>query len=422
MALLHNNDNSTKQRKRTVTEVVGASTQRTMFRSASMSMAPPPHCPEDPPKVLQKSHSSPMRPYDHNPASSAWVWKMNQLLPVPTNHPLERTALTIENLKLDTLTARISEFMKIQSIACSYHSDEGRVYCLTDCLLKFVVQLWQGSANDHIIMEVQRRQGCCIEMQRRRNQLIQAILSGESSQPEQKQARTTCEFLETFLDTTASLLPPRRECLPKALEICRQLLKSEHLDENRLGLESLYILTDPSKVFAEDANQASSVILLDSSFHDLFEKYFSHIELIHNEPMDADDSNGYAILEYEQGQFFGCLHLLALKVLSHALESAAWKHQSSRISVDLSSLFWGTVLQALYCNLKVASRRPLEASLSIRCLRLLQTLEPTTILNMATSRRRLRELLLSAHQYGRQHGRSLEQETGQLMQQIGFVL
>jgi hypothetical protein len=87
----------------------------------------------------------------------------NQLLPVPTFHPLEQTAVTIENLALDTATSRISKFMKNHSITCSYHSEERFVDCMTDSLLKFVVQLWQGN-NNFIIMEVQRRQGRCIEI------------------------------------------------------------------------------------------------------------------------------------------------------------------------------------------------------------------------------------------------------------------
>jgi hypothetical protein len=74
--------------------------------------------------------------------------------------------------------------------------------------------------------------------------------------------------------TTVTPLPPRRERLPTALEICRKLLESEQLDENRLGLESLCTLTDPSKVLSKDANQASRTLLSDSCYQDLLEKYF----------------------------------------------------------------------------------------------------------------------------------------------------
>ena len=367
-----------------------------------------------------------MSTHDYSAASSSnWVWKINQLLPIPPNYPLERTAVKIENLPLETVTARISEFMKNQSITCSYHSKKGRVYCLTDCLLKFVVQLWQGddSANDDcIIIEVQRRRGCGLEMVKRRHQLIQAVRTGKHRKLNSNKhvRKTSSEHLETLLDTSPLFLPPREECLNEALRICQQLLASENLDENRLGLESLHILTDPSRTNPIDSDRAARTVLSDSLFYCIIEKYFKNVELIHFEPVDDDD--GYAMLEYEQGQFFGCLHLLALEVLSQALEIAVWKNISSHIMIDLTLSFWGTVLQALYCNLRVASQRPLEASLSIRCLRFLQILEPTLLI-MASDQSRLylRDLLVSAHHYGRQRSLSLEQETLRLMEQLGFV-
>jgi hypothetical protein len=52
----------------------------------------------------------------------------------------------LKDLTVDTVTARISGFMKKQSITCSFYSNELRVNCLTEGLLRFVVQLWQGSS------------------------------------------------------------------------------------------------------------------------------------------------------------------------------------------------------------------------------------------------------------------------------------
>jgi hypothetical protein len=419
-----NSFNNNNKFKRSV-QVKPSTEESAIFRSVSMS-TPPQRFHVDSHKVLQKPYSAPAPPQDHTHSSSAWVWKMNnQLHPVPMYHPLERTAVTIENLTLDTVTARVSSFMKTQSITCSYHSDSGRVDCLTEGLLKFVVQLWQGGAgaNNAIIMEVQRRQGCCIEMQGVRNKVIHAILSGESIQPNTKQPQTTCEFLQTLVQTTTAVSlpppPPRKDCLSTALDCCRRFLESERLDEIRLGLESLCILTDPSKVIAKDADEASRIILSDASFQDLLEKFFFDVKLTHNK-LIVDEDDDDILMDYGQGQFFGCLHLLAIKALSNALESVARNDHSSRIPIDLSNLFWQTVLQSLYYNLQKAPRRPLEACLSTRCLRLLQTSEPST-LNMAPSQHRLHKYLMNAHQYGREHSRSLEQETEQLMGRLGFV-
>ena len=85
---------------------------------------------------------------------------------------------------------------------------------------------------------------------------------------------------------------------------------------------------------------------------------------------------------------------------------------------DLTSLFWSTVLQALYYNLEVAAHRPLEASLSAKCLRLLQSLEPHL---QVLAKIHLLSSLESANQYGKAHSLSLEQESEQLMGRLEFA-
>jgi hypothetical protein len=62
------------------------------------------------------------------------------------------------------------------------------------------------------------------------------------------------------------------------MTICRQLLQSPRLDENRFGLESLVMLTNPTKVLARDAMQVSQRVLTDFDFqHGLLEQYFVHV-------------------------------------------------------------------------------------------------------------------------------------------------
>jgi hypothetical protein len=400
-----NYNKQTKKINRSTMADTNTHTDGPTFRSMSV-MAPPPqprffHQEESLQKIAQPSLAAAAPPRD---PSRPWIWKMTTLLPVPMFHPLERTAATIENVALDTATSRISNFMKSHSITCQYHSDQGFIDCTTDDQLQFVVQLWQGNNNgscNKIIMEVQRRQGCCIQMQTIRHQLLKVVVHGESSRPAEPPTRSTCAFLATLLDQTTSLPPPPQgECLPTALSICRTLLQSKRLDENRLGLESLCTLTDPSKFRSNDADQACRMLLSDATYQGLLEKHFMQKE---------DDT-----MEYEHKAFVGRLHLLALKVLSQSLESVT-QSSSRPLAIDLSSVFWRNILQTLYCNLQVASSRPLEASLSIRCLRLLQTLEPSTLTALVPSPSSLHECLSRAHQYGRDHSRSLEQESEQFM-------
>merc|ERR1712232_635493 len=103
------------------------------------------------------------------------------------------------------------------------------------------------------------------------------------------------------------------------MELCQKMLSSNLVDQNRMGLESLCILTDASKV---------QMSLL---------QYFASA---------ADD-----------------LHLLALKALTQALEASA-----SSSKMDLKAVFWQTVLQALYQHIQRPHERPLEAAYAIKAV------------------------------------------------------
>lgn len=336
---------------------------------------------------LHKSQSTPNT--STTSTASTWTWKVAQVAPVPLYHPLERTAIS-SNDSVDIITERISSFMKAHSVQCSYQEDMARVNCSTDCCLHFAVQLWKKNSG-LIIIEVQRRQGCAIAMQALRQQLTHCILRGEDSTPKETSAASSlraCSFLKQMP------LPKSEECLGQCLELCQRFLQSDLLDQNRLGLESLCTLTDPSKVLPKDAQDTSAKILKDATMQKLLLKF-----------LKADTQ----AMGHEE-HLHGTLHLLALKALAHALETS--NTNSKDTSVDLDCVFWQTVLQAYYKNIQQANQRPIEASLSIRSLRLLQALEPST---MATMQQPLRQFLQVAHEYGRQHSRSLQNETELLM-------
>ena len=231
--------------------------------------------------------SSPIPPNDdkNTSAPNPWIWKLDKILPVPMYHPLERTALTINDLTFDVIASRFSDFMRTRSIACSYFDDKGRVDCMTESLIKFSVQLWRGASADTTIVEVSRRQGCCMEMQMLRNHLFKSIQSGENVPAPSEHSRKTSSFIERVVESATKPRRPlsirRQQQLPmdgtyfsNALEICKQLLASDHLDQNRLGLESLVCLTDHTKVLSENSITASYEVLADPAFQGLLTKFF----------------------------------------------------------------------------------------------------------------------------------------------------
>lgn len=374
------------------------------FRSVSMSVnraASPSLQRVEQTPLLHKSHSSPFAQMldtqsiksNQSSNNNCWVWRVAQISPVPIFHPLERSSISSTEAP-DTITERISNFMKSRSIKCSYDDQLGRVECSTDYLLHFVLQLWKKN-NSTIVVEIQRRQGCAIAMQGLRQELAQIILHGEdTSKTKSAPSSRVCSFLQQLPIELPEKSP---DCLEQCLEVCESLLRSDLLCQNRLGLESLCFMTDPSKVVPHDAQETSRRILQASSLQSYLAKFVDP---------DADAMN------YDE-HMFGAMHLLTLKLVSHSLATVA-QEQHDSFSIDSSSSFWKTLVAVSCRNIQLAKERPLEASLSIRSLRLLHAIEPSALSSLQ-QQRNLSESLQSAHEYGRQHHQSLQKETELLM-------
>jgi len=149
--------------------------------------------------------------------SSPWMWRVaaSVVPPVPSHAPLERTSIPIRDVPLQDVTARISEFMKLNSVSCSYHHEQARVDCLTSYGLKFVVQLWRSQKTNKdsivddkdylddadndpedglIVLEVQRRRGCSIRMRSVRKMLYKAVLRDSTAPPPAAAPATVSKF------------------------------------------------------------------------------------------------------------------------------------------------------------------------------------------------------------------------------------
>jgi hypothetical protein len=212
-----------------------------------------------------------------------------------------------------------------------------------------------------------------------------------------------------------------------------------------MAMESLAIMTNPVVSCEKLARAIARALIYDggndvvssTSVNILRGELLKHLE--HNEqPMAIQVkvresiSNNVDIeeLEYEQGHDFAILHNLALHILVNALEVASSQSQDNNnnvgaiMNVDLTSDFWFTVTKALVYNIRVAVHRPDEASISARCLSLLQDIAPTpssshdllTMLMMHDPC--LPKMLFHAKDYGRAHHLRLEQESRHLLRRL----
>lgn len=343
-----------------------------------------------------------------------FVWKLgnNKLQPVPLFHLLESSAVTLEDIPTEAVTARISGFLKSRSIAATYDDNlVGRVRCQTKSSLQFVIQLWQQTSTT-IIMECQRVQGSHFEINDVRHHLARAVQEGGTN--------------ETTQDTMMDDVPSKRLtslmnlCVEHAvpnkvqeesygaspLDICFNLLRSNVYSERRLGLESLRMLTDPTKTLKTFVESSVRAILFgqDTELLLLLEPCL--------DPRNNDNDPA--------------MHLLTLQILSNSLEAATAFSSSAPSMNLLQEPFWrNNVLPVLYSHVQNANNEPLQAALSIQCL--------NRFLQLATQERRTTPphhhlnlnldpySLQCAYQYGIQHNLSLQKESQQLLNRLGFA-
>ena len=413
--------------------------------------------------------SDPVRDNNNNKNDLKWVWDVKELKSVPLYHPISPSeSLTIigddfkqDNASPSLVASRISNFMYRNSITCYYYDpqDPGRVDCLTQELLRFTVHLWKGKTKGSIIVEVLHTQGSQMEMHKLRGKLFHAIevdkeesemsfedmttgLENKRDIPfsniiQQSNTDVTSEEISKFQDYFGPYEPLNSTFGGRSndLTTCLAFLQSGREDQTRYALNTLCLLTDPLKESVEQVDHVSRTLVFgdengNTDAMDALERFFSGIETPNGDGTAdteisgiCDDGNNHKTLRYAQGEFFGMTHLMALRVLSQALESVVWQKEKSTITLEHSnfnSLFWKMVEDSLMYNLEVANCRPLEAALSAKCIRLIQSLEPQSR-NFPWKKTNLLPSLLSAHRYGRAHHLWLEQESKYLIGRLTLV-
>lgn len=490
--------------------------------------SPPPYqaCLSPPAKILLQSGSAPDEETVAICEPDRWEWRMTyadlpSLPQFPTSllsNSATCASLHIRDLPLETVLARLSDFMRRKSISCDLPLESpGLIRCVTPRHTRFVVLLWKatggggsggeciqqqptipsppptsddGTSHDTgkffppLVVGVERRQGCCIEMRRLRRLLKEAVEGNTSSSPsssssdeaidrcgsekmphfaigplvkklyaqqqieqrphhqsgaidsdkDPQQVPETDNFTIATTSTGASSVAStggagprnrrqqRRRSSLEGLSSCALLLRSPCEDRQRLGLESLAALTDPTAGVDPDTAWDAARVLLqlpaddddheeddehaseerheggdkdgedqgdESSFASLslpddFLAYFSRPDDALRVYPDDDAIESVDLAESSRG---AVLHSLALEALGHALEVAVhrrpWRRRRASLPSgidptpvgkvpDWDSDFWSTVEQALWHDIGRAVSRPHDAALSAKCLSFLE--------------------------------------------------
>ena len=350
--------------------------------------------------------------------SDRWEWHVQTVKPIPYYYYLENTAMRFRGLSPETVSKRISSFLRVNSISATYHDDY--VECITSRFLKFVIQLWEGNESDAVIVEVQRRSGCVLHMRKLRRGIYQSITSEDDAPSLLDQS--SHEVPSTMRIATFTQESKREGCL-WTLHTAERLLGSGCVDQNKLGLECLGALVDSSMEDQPIAACVANALLCGTGkrsvrLREVFSDYFHDTQLDDEEIFEEEDTlrTDCEGNEYARGRHFGILHLIALQVLENSLKKVSGLRQNcrDRLELDIRSWFWRNIIEALVYNIEVADCRPLEAALSSKCLNIIMALAPE-VQHCRCVEERLIPGLAYAHSFGRAHYSKLETESENLM-------
>lgn len=352
-----------------------------------------------------------------------WMWSLSETDLRPLIAP-RRGALHVR-LPLATVLERIAAFMRLKSIACEVNDKEAAISCITPHHNHFVVYLWRlGKEDDTIVVDVERRAGCSVYVQRLRQGLYTMIEHNEPSsslcQGESCHTfipKNICPLVKRLYDDRRKDVSQRRSCKEGMFKALR-LLESESDDQRRLGMEHLAYLTNLDKVDAETAGDVARALIYHEddcpsaeSLRQHFVSFFDESKLVLLTP----NSEEVETTEYAEAHQFTVMHSLALETLTNAIGVLVGDEVSSQ-KIDLATQFWLDVTHALVNNLVQAIERPQDAAMSAKCLVLLDDMVPhaTDIL----VRDRMLPFVVRAHKFGEAHHLSLERETQLLLSKL----
>ena len=323
--------------------------------------------------VPQKSSSSPGVQQKAPPHKGSWT--LSDVPTLPEYHPLERTAVLVENASPSQVSQRISDVLRERSIEAIYEDDKAKVKCVTSDGIDFRIRLYRGRGNySHgIIVEVQRRFGASINFHKDTQAILDAAQG--NAPPPLKSSSSGLPLLVSDSEEDFSPLPPG-----ESLQTVVKMLSHPGYDSHYLALQTLTSLTDASKMGPATARNVSTELLLPDN------PVGSRILGLIVEPKKQDDDFN--------------LRVMALTVLANAIQS---------VQGNVSNIVVGEqVRPVLIQELGQADASPRAAYQAARCLEWLLLQEEKGWSSSSSSE--LRSALEQALQVGQARHADLERQ------------
>lgn len=348
--------------------------------------------------------------------SSTKIQSSASLQAIPDKCKIDGGMLPYRELSYDQILERILAFLRVNSIdfristaspGPQQEQQQQQLERQIDCRwykgsLQFFILLWE-SAMAGIIVELCRRQGCCILLQKVKKTLLR-LLQRNCTDPNEM-AIVDVSLPQCMASWVQQYPIPQNSedhSFLSDVSICGKLLSSQQRDQNQLGIESLWHLTKPSH---GGYHILVARMLLLSHEDDAQRLRLGILRQLGSmakgegcdDPIHTDDNSS---------------NELALQILANSLESIS--STSEKYPVDFSTPFWRQVKRILRMDLSRFAIHPSEVALVARCIRLLIKITPTA-----------RDLdadmiddVMSANKFGEKFNLSLKNETEKLLEEL----
>lgn len=361
----------------------------------------------------------------------------------PRNQLCPHACLELRGLPVSVVVRRLVRFLLAHSIEHGFRfagesgdgdSDQVRLQCRTKRLLRFCVFLWRTAKDDDdddcVIVEVQRRRGCPLELHCVRRALFAALQEAEDA-----------STFHSNNNSSSTSLSPCHKMIPTGF--CRKVFEKYRPFKTRSDLSidtacrtedddsscTSESIVNRSKCMLGSPCRQSKELALENMLHLLD---LSSSETIADEEQSltaaaqiilTDESIQQQLLQLLWNRSNGELHTMALQVLAQALrilqtaDTASGPMVGLATIVQASSDFWQTVLDCCQTHVSHVTGRnksPRDAELSIDVLKAVLEEAPQAIM-------RKEELLLDlavCHSHGQRYFWALEQKSQDLIDQL----
>lgn len=194
---------------------------------------------------------------------------MGHLPPVPLYYPLQKTHVTIRDATVEDVTSRIMECLRCLSVSAVYDSERMTAKAETSNNVKFEIRLFSttgetttlaaaAAAAPGILVEVTRMTGCALSFQRCYRSIVRSVTFNQQQEQQTTSMRRKQQQLtmspssskrtkinhDDDANSNNETTTAATATLSQALETSLSLLLKDRIDANRLGIESLRLLTD----------------------------------------------------------------------------------------------------------------------------------------------------------------------------------